>query len=68
MVPLTIFHRLSLLGSGGGVNTGKNPPYRKGNAQRLRRCAKFHVYIVYIGPRQYFSVTTVTWSRYGFQS
>jgi hypothetical protein len=27
MVPFTIFHRLSSLGSGGGVKAGTIPPY-----------------------------------------
>jgi hypothetical protein len=47
MVPLTIFQRLSLLGNGGGVNTGTNPPYTERNAQRLHRRAGFHVYLSY---------------------
>jgi hypothetical protein len=32
MVPFTIFHRLSSLGSGGGVKAGKIPPFAEQNA------------------------------------
>src|ERR1035437_569607 len=62
MVPLTIFQRLSLLGNGGGVNTGTYPPYTEDNAMRLRHRAGFHVYLSYRPLRHFLFVTTVTWS------
>jgi hypothetical protein len=65
MVPFTIFHRLSSLGSGGGVNAGTNPPFHEQNAQRFRR-VRLGVYLSFTAPGRFESVTTVTCSRNPF--
>jgi hypothetical protein len=62
MVPFTIFHRLSSLGSGGGMNAGTIPPgYGTKRAAKCRR-AEFHVYLSCTCKSFYLSVTTVTWN------
>jgi hypothetical protein len=49
MVPFTIFHRLSSLGSGGGVNAGTIPPVHGTERAISDWRARFGVYLYFYG-------------------
>jgi len=60
MVPFTIFHRLSSLGSGGGMNADTIPPVVGTERTALFRWAEFLVWFSFTRRGEGGAVTTVT--------